>query len=158
EEEEYATTLLGIVELVKNGTVGFVDPGSTKFPDACLQAYRDAGVRVILGECVTDREAPFRLPRHSTDEAIARTTSFIRKWHGRLDGRIQAWAMPFSPETCSADLLRGLRRVADEHGTMLTLHHGSGPQARKEYQARHGMRPTEYLESLGVLGRNVLLA
>src|SRR5262245_53016642 len=28
EEEEYATSLLGIVELVKNGTVGFVDPGS----------------------------------------------------------------------------------------------------------------------------------
>ena len=35
---------------------------------------------------------------------------------------------------------------------MLTLHHGSGPQARKDSQARHGRRPTEYLESIGVLG------
>ena len=158
EEEEYYTSLLGIVELLKNGTVGFVDPGSTKFPDACLQAYGDAGIRVILGECVTDRDAPFRLPRYSTEEVVARTTSFIRKWQGRLDGRLRAWAMPFSPETCSADLLRGLKRVADEHGTNLTLHHGSGPQARKDYIARHGLRPTEYLESLGILGRNVLLA
>src|SRR5207249_2340943 len=32
EEEEYYTSLLAIVELVKNGTVCFVDPGSTKFP------------------------------------------------------------------------------------------------------------------------------
>ena len=64
EEEEYHTTLLGLVELLKNGTVCFVDPGSTKFPDACLQAYEDAGIRVILGECVTDREAPFPLPRY----------------------------------------------------------------------------------------------
>jgi len=55
EEEEYHTTLLGLVELLKNGTVCFLDPGSTKFPDACLQAYQDAGIRVILGECVTDR-------------------------------------------------------------------------------------------------------
>jgi len=158
EEEEYYASLLGIVELLKSGTVCFVDPGSTKFPDACLQAYQDSGIRVILGECVSDREAPFTLPRFSASEATARTTSFIDKWHGRLDGRIGAWAMPFSPETCSADLLRALKRVADERGTCLTLHHGSGPQARKDSLARHGLRPTEYLESIGVLGPSVVLA
>src|SRR6059036_308055 len=32
EDEEYHTTLLGLVELLKNGTVCFVDPGSTKRP------------------------------------------------------------------------------------------------------------------------------
>ena len=158
EEEEYHTSLLGILELLKNGTVCFLDPGSTKFPDACLQAYADAGIRVILGEGVTDLEAPFPLPRYPTEEAVSRTASFMRKWHGRLDGRLRAWAMPFSPETCSADLLRALKRAADEQGTGLTLHHGSGPQARKDYQARHGLSPTEYLESLGVLGPNVVLA
>jgi len=158
EEEEYLTTLLGLVELVKNGTVCFVDPGSTKFPDACLQAYQDAGIRVILGECVSDREAPFPLPRYTTDEAVKRTSAFIAKWHGRLDGRIRAWAMPFSPETCSAGLMTALKRVADERRTSLTLHHGSGPQALKDYQARHGKTPTEYLESIGVLGSNVVLA
>jgi cytosine/adenosine deaminase-related metal-dependent hydrolase len=158
EEEEYYTTLLALVELVKNGTACFVDPGSTKFPDACLQAYEDAGIRVILGECVADQEAPFPLPRHATRDAIDRTAAFLRKWHGRLDGRIRAWAMPFSPETCSAELLRGVKRVADEHGTGLTLHHGSGPEARREFLARHGCRPTEYLESVGVLGPNALLS
>src|SRR5882672_2924376 len=158
EEEEYHTTLLGLVELVRNGTVCFVDPGSTKYPDACLQAYQDAGIRVILGECVTDREAPFPLPRFATDEAVKRTASFLDKWHGRLNGRLKAWAMPFSPETCTAELMRALKGVADEHRTSLTLHHGSGPQARKDYQARHGRTPTEYLESIGVLGPNVVLA
>lgn len=158
EEEEYYISLLGIVELLKNGTVCFVDPGSTKFPDACLQAYEDSGIRIILGECVTDQEAPFILPRHATKEAAARTRAFLEKWHGRLDGRVRAWAMPFSPETCSADLLREAKKAADEHHTCLTLHHGSGPQARTRYAARHGMSPTQYLESLGVLGPNVVLA
>jgi cytosine/adenosine deaminase-related metal-dependent hydrolase len=158
EEEEHATTLLGLVELLKSGTVCFVDPGSTKFPDACLQAYDDAGIRVIIGECVSDQEAPFPLPRYSTSEGVKKTAAFLGKWQGRLDGRIRAWAMPFSPETCSADLLRGVKSVADEHQTLLTLHHGSGPQARKDYQARYGKTPTEYLESLGVLGANVVLA
>ncbi|HXH83895.1 MAG TPA: amidohydrolase family protein [Candidatus Tectomicrobia bacterium] len=158
EEEEYHATLLGLVELVRNGTVCFMDPGSTKFPDACLQAYEDAGIRVILGECVTDVKGPLALPLWPTDEAVARTASFIAKWHGRLDGRIRAWAMPFSADTCTAELLRGARRAADEHGAGFTLHHNSGPQARRDAQARHGRRPTEYLESLGVLGPRTNLA
>jgi 5-methylthioadenosine/S-adenosylhomocysteine deaminase len=158
EEDEYHTTLIGLVELLKNGTVCFVDPGSTKFPDACLQAYQDSGIRVILGECVTDQPAPFPLPRYSAAEAIDRTSAFLKKWHGRLDGRLRAWAMPFSPETCSADLLRALKRLADEHRTFLTLHHGSGPKAREDYQRRGSPSPTQYLEGLGLLGPNVCLA
>jgi cytosine/adenosine deaminase-related metal-dependent hydrolase len=158
EEEEYHTSLLGIVELLKNGTVCFVDPGSTKFPDACLQAYEDAGIRVIMGECVTDQPAPFPLPRYAAAEAVDRTSAFLKKWHGRLNGRLRAWAMPFSPETCTADLLRALKRLADEHRTSLTLHHGSGAKARQDYQARGSASPTQYLESLGVVGPNVVLA
>src|SRR5713101_4168852 len=117
EEEEYHTTLLGLVELLKNGTVCFVDPGSTKFPDACLQAYADAGIRVIMGEGVTDRESPWALPRFPPAEAVARTEGFISKWNGKLEGRIRAWAMPFSYETCSTGLLQALKRVTDEHRT-----------------------------------------
>jgi len=158
EEEEYHATLLGLVELVRNGTVCFLDPGSTQFPDACLQAYEDAGVRVVLGEAVTDQDAPWKLPRYPASEAVARTASFVEKWNGRLDGRIRAWAMPFSYETCSAGLLQSLKRVADEHRTGLTLHHNSGTKARQDAVARYGYSPTAYLESIGVLGPNVLLA
>ncbi len=158
EDEEYYTTLLGLVELLKGGTVAFVDPGSTKFPDACLQAYTDAGIRVILGEGVSDLDAPFPLPRYGTEEGVRRTEAFLRKWNGRLDGRLRAWAMPFSPESCSAALLSGVKRAADELGTGLTIHHGSGPGVRRESLARHGLGPTQYLESLGLLGPNVLLA
>ena len=158
EEEEYHATLLGLVELVRNGTVCFLDPGSTKFPDACLQAYEDSGIRVVLGEAVTDQDAPWKLPRYPTSEAVARTASFIGKWNGRLDGRIRAWAMPFSYETCSPGLLQSLKRVVDEHRTGLTLHHNSGTKARQDSVARCGYSPTAYLESIGVMGPNVLLA
>src|SRR5215468_8983440 len=151
EDEEYHATLLGLVELLKNGTTCFLDPGSTKFPDACLQAYEDAGIRVILGECVTDREAPWTLPRYPAAEAVARTASFVKTWHGRLDGRIRAWAMPFSHETCSAELLQGLKRVAEQHGTGLTLHHTTGQKARQESVMRYGHTPTSYLQSIGVV-------
>jgi cytosine/adenosine deaminase-related metal-dependent hydrolase len=158
EEEEYWTTLLGILELLKNGTTCFVDPGSTKYPGACLQAYADSGIRVVLGEGVTDLEFPQALPRYPVDEAVAKTAQFIETWDGRLDGRIRAWAMPFSPDACSAELLQGVKRVADERGTRMTFHHSSGDDLRDQYRREHGTTPTEYLERLGVLGENVLIA
>jgi 5-methylthioadenosine/S-adenosylhomocysteine deaminase len=158
EDEEYHATLLGLIELLKSGTVCFLDPGSTKFPDACLQAYEDAGIRAILGECVTDQESPWALPRYPPAEAVARTTSFIAKWNGKLEGRIRAWAMPFSYETCSTGLLQTLKRVADEHRTGLTLHHSTGEKARRESVVRYGHTPTAYLQSIGVIGPGVLLA
>jgi cytosine/adenosine deaminase-related metal-dependent hydrolase len=158
EDEEYHTTLAGLLELVTNGNVCFLDPGSTKFPDACLQAYEAAGIRVVMGECVIDRDSPLALPRYPTAEAIARTAACVKKWDGRLAGRMRAWAMPFSAETCTPELIKGAKRVADETGTGLTLHHNSGVQARKAFQAAHGATPTGYLEAIGALGSNVLLA
>jgi cytosine/adenosine deaminase-related metal-dependent hydrolase len=144
EEEEYWTSLLAIIELLRSGTVTFVDPGSTRFIDACLQAYSDSGCRVITGTCVTDRALDLALPVFATDEALRRTRQFINAYHGRLDGRLSAWAMPFSRETCSDELLGGARRVATEADTWMTIHHVGGTTAE--------------LERLGALGPNVLLA
>ena len=158
EEEEYHTTLLGLVELLQNGTVCFVDPGSTKFPDACLQAYEDAGIRVILGEGVSDRDAPFPLPRYGTRGGDRPDGVFSRKWDGRLDGRLRAWAMPFSRGDVQRRSPAGAQARGRRARDGADAPPQSGPEARREYLARHGLRPTEYLESIGVLGPNVLLA
>ncbi|PKB79160.1 MAG: hypothetical protein BZY88_14750 [SAR202 cluster bacterium Io17-Chloro-G9] len=158
EEEEYLTSLLAITELVKYGTTCFLDPGSTKYLDACMQAYQKSGCRIIVGSHVADQPNPINVPVSSTDDAIATMEQTIRDYNGRLDGRVQAWAMPFSPAYASRELLVGAKKLADEYQTGLTLHHNSGPQAAEAYQRQYGMRPTEYLESIGVLGPNVLLA
>jgi cytosine/adenosine deaminase-related metal-dependent hydrolase len=151
EEEEYWTSLLAIIELTRSGTLTFVDPGSTRFVDACLQVYADAGCRVVTGTSVIDQESDLALPRFPTEEALARTEGFIRTYDRRLDGRVRAWAMPFSSDTCSDELLCGARRLAERHGTGMTIHHNAGP-------ASNGRRPTEHLQDIGALGRNVLLA
>ena len=151
EDEEYWTSLLAVIELTRSGTLAFVDPGSTRFLDACLQVYADAGCRVVTGTSVIDQESDLALPRYPTEEALARTEGFIRTYDRRLDGRLRAWAMPFSSDTCSAELLRGARQLAERHGTGMTIHHNSGP-------AINGRRPTQRLQDIGALGGNVLLA
>src|SRR6266852_6844466 len=92
EEEEYWTSLLAIIELMRSGTVTFVDPGSTKFVDVCLQVYADAGCRVVTGTSLIDRPSDLMLPFFPTSEALRRTEAFIRDYDRRLEGRIRAWA------------------------------------------------------------------
>jgi 5-methylthioadenosine/S-adenosylhomocysteine deaminase len=157
-EEEYFTSLLGITELLMYGTTCFLDPGSTKHLDACLQAYERAGCRIIVGTQVTDRPNPLNLPVYATDAALARVEETIRRYDGALDGRVRAWAMPFSAPFCTPELLRGCKALADRHRTGLTLHHTNSPETVRAALAQHGKRPTEVLEDLGVLGPNVLLS
>lgn len=158
EEDEYYTSLLGITELLKYGTTCFLDPGSTKFLDACLRAYDAAGCRIVVGWQVVDRPNPLRLPVYTTDEAVRRMEETIQQYDGRLDGRVRAWAMPFDAAFCSDELIRAAKRLADRHGVGLTLHQANRPDTVKTYQETHGMRPVEYLDKLAVLGTNVLLA
>ena len=151
EEEEYLTTLLGLAELLGTGTTTFVDPGTTKYPEACLAAYEEAGCRVIIGEQVQDLENELNLAVHDTADALERLESSITALDGRLSGRVRAWAMPFSLDFCTPELLIGASRIADHYGTALTLHHRGG--AREP-----GTAPTERLAELGILGPNVVLS
>jgi 5-methylthioadenosine/S-adenosylhomocysteine deaminase len=120
-----------------------VDPGSTTYLDACLQVYDDTGCRVITGTSLIDAPSDLELPSYPTEEALRRTEAFIRAYDGRLSGRLRAWAMPFSTDTCSDGLLEGAARLANAHGTWMTVHHDG---------------TTQHLEDIGALRANVLLA
>ncbi len=158
EEEEYLTSLLGITELLKYGTTCFLDPGSTKFLDACLAAYRESGCRIVTGKQVVDRPNPLNLPVYSLADAVSQMEETVQSYDGKLDGRVRAWAMPFAADYCTPELLTAAKEIADRNHTGLTLHQGNAPAAVNAFLSRYGKRPVEYLEDIGVLGPNVLLA
>ena len=156
--DEFATSLLAIAELLKYGTTTFLDPGSTTHLDACLEAYRRSGCRIIVGRSVQDRDNPLNLPVHATDAAIRITGDAVAGYDGALDGMVSAWAMPFSAEYCSPELLAACSAIARSAGTRATLHFTNGARWIEECRRRHGCTPTEYLESCGVLGAQMTLS
>ena len=158
DEEEFATSFLGITELLLGGTTCFLDPGSTKYLDACLDAYERSGVRAVLGKQVADRENPTNLPVSDTSDAVREVDRVIAAYDGRLEGRVRAWAMPFSADYASQDLLVEAKAVADSRGVGLTLHHANSDESVAYFAERYGRRPTEYLEDIGVVGPNVVLS
>ena len=158
DEEEYLTSLLAITELLKYGTTCFMDPGSTKGLDTCMQAYEESGCRIIVGWQVTDQTNPINLPVYETNEATRVMEQVIRDYDHRLDDRIRAWAMPFSPGYSSKGLLRSAGFLAEEFDTRMTLHFNNSSSYVQGCLQRNGCRPTQYLESLGILGSRMTLA
>ncbi len=157
-EDEYATSLLAITELLKYGTTTFIDPGTTTHLDACLEAHRLSGCRIIFGRNVQDRPNPLNLPVFETDDAIRTTEESVSKFHGELDGLVSAWAMPFSPEFCSPELLTAAHSIAEAANTRTTLHYNNGPRWIQSCREHHNCTPTEYLKKLGVLDARMTLA
>ena len=158
DEEEYLTSLLAITELLKYGTTCFMDPGSTKGLDTCMQAYQESGCRIIVGWQVTDQPNPINLPVYETGEATRLMEQVIRGYDRRLDDRVRAWAMPFSPGFSSEELLQASGSLAEEFDTRMTLHFNNSSSYVQVCLQRHGCRPTQYLESLGILGSRLTLA
>ena len=157
-EEEYYTSLLAITELLKYGTTCFLDPGSTKHLDRCMDAYRQTGCRIIVVTQVADRPNSLNLPVLSTEDAAASMRTVIQTYDRELDGRVRAWAMPFSPALASRQLLQNAREIAEEFHTGLTLHFNNSPQYVRDCLQESGRRPSQYLEDIGVLGHQLLLA
>lgn len=156
--EEYWTSLLAITELLKYGTTCFLDPGSTKYLDACLSAYEQSGCRVVVGAQVVDKPNPLNLPVMSTKDASILIRDTIETYDHELEGRVRAWAMPFSPEFASIPLLRLAKDLADEHGTGLTLHFNNNLRYITDCRVSTGLRPSHMLRNNGILGTNVLLS
>ena len=158
EEEEYYTSLLGITEMLKYGTTCFLDPGTTRFLDHCMRAYEESGCRAILGKQLTDKPSPLNFPLNTVPEARALTEEVIKKYDHTLDGRVRIWAMVLDLDHSTRELLVAAKEIADTHQTGLTVHCVNSPGSVQSHLEKFGKRPIEYLEEIGVLGPNVLLA
>jgi cytosine/adenosine deaminase-related metal-dependent hydrolase len=154
-KEEFLTSLLAITELLSYGTTTIMDPGSTKHVDLCMEAYEQSGVRLITGIQVTDRDNPYRMTVYSHDEALQKTESFITQYNGRLEGKVHAWAMPFSPEYVGGPLLKDLKLLSDQLEVGSTLHINNAGRFKSDGSKES---PILALEEYGFVGSNVTLA
>ena len=156
--DEFATSLLAITELLKYGTTTLVDPGTTRHLEVCRDAYRQAGCRIVVGRSVQDLENPLNLPVQDTAAAIRITEETIAEYDGGAEGMVSAWAMPFSPEFCSPELMTAADALAESAGTRLTLHFSNSRRRIDECRQRYGCTPTEYLDRIGILTPRLTLA
>ncbi len=147
----YEASLVACAELIRHGFTSVVD--MYYFEDDVARAVKQAGMRGWLGETIIDLPAPdFRSP----DESLAYTDRCIRKW--AADPLVKVIPAPHSCYTVSPDNLRRAKALADEHGTMMTIHLSESSNEVETVTGRYGKTPVQHLAELGLLDRNVLAA
>ena len=143
----YNGTRLAILEMIKSGCVFFNDMYWDI--EETMRAVEEMGIRAAIGVTFMDR---------MSEEQIESNFRFIDRWADRADGRIQITVAPHAVYTVSEGLFRRCAEAARNKGLVLHTHLAETEQEVKDCIAMHGTTPVRWLESIGVLGDNVVAA
>jgi 5-methylthioadenosine/S-adenosylhomocysteine deaminase len=144
-------TRLAIAEMLLSGTTTFND--MYYYVDEMARVVDQVGVRAVLTESLIDFSAP---NSPSPEHCLKVSEDLIKKWerHPLITIGVSAHA----PYTTSPEVIKKGKELADKYNLPFNIHvaetRGEYDLAQKEY----GMTPVQFLESLGVLGPNVIAA
>lgn len=144
-------TRLAFIEMIKSGTTCFND--MYFFEDVIAEEAKKAGIRAVVGESLIDFPTP---SFQSVDEGLDRCEALIRQWQG--DPIIHPSVCAHAPYTCSRETLQKTKQLADKYGTLFQIHVSETRKEVEDILTMYGMRPAEYLHSIGLLGQNVIAA
>lgn len=144
-------TKLAMAEMLRSGTTTFND--MYYHIEDIANVVDQVGMRAVLSESVIDFPAP---NSPTPQEGLKTAEELIKKWssHPRITISVSA----HSPYSCSADLLRSAKALADKYNVPFNIHVA---ETRKEYdqtQNDFGLTPVGYLDQLGILDKNVIAA
>jgi 5-methylthioadenosine/S-adenosylhomocysteine deaminase len=144
KEFSYLGGLLAMAEMIKSGTTTFCD--MYIFEDEVARAARRAGMRCLVGEVLFD----FPSPNFKTPEAGLKYTEFlIQKWAN--DPLVNILVEPHAFYTCSPNLLRESKKLADKYGVPLGTHYLESRSEKERLTEQYGMSPTHFLRDMGYL-------
>ena len=163
-EDCYLGAILGCMEGLHSGITTMLDymyPHPTDhLSDGVVDAFRDLGIRGILGRGCMDTGAQFGVHpgiMQPTDVVEADLHRVFEAYHNTENGRIQVWVAPAAIWSNSRKNLEMLWRVANEYHSGFTVHISETPFDRNAAQELHGKPDAEVLEELGIVGPNVLM-
>jgi 5-methylthioadenosine/S-adenosylhomocysteine deaminase len=163
EEELYVGGLLTAVELIRNGVTCFADPGGFDM-HPIARAVAESGIRAVLTIGGMDTWSPgFPLPasmihENPTQWALDASEKLIDDWHGKADGRVRGGYSIRVLMNASEAFTLEIGRRARERNLTVQIHLAVSPERVQWIMDKTGRRPVEYLDHLGILGPNWILA
>lgn len=146
---------LAALEMIKNGTTGFVDAGSY-FMEKAAEVYIKSGLRGALS-CSAMDQGNFPDSIRQTTEEVLETEDLL--WEICADkGNLKVFYALRALMNCSQELIERSAQKAQERGTFLQAHMNEYPGEVNYTLEKYKLRPVEYLESLGILQENFVAA
>ncbi len=159
EEDVYLSGLAAYTNMIRMGTTCVSEHGG-RHPHQLARAMQLIGIRGLLAESTMDIRDP-GLPSNmvfSTDGAVARNLELVQRWNGKGGDAIRGCFSLRQIIACTPALIREIAHLAEEHDTLIQTHLAEGTYEVEYAVNRYGLRPAEYLESLGALSPRLLAA
>lgn len=150
EEYVYHATKVACLEMLKTGTTTFND--QYWYMPMAYKAASELGLRSVLSYVICDRNDPEEAERQKIQCQEMYEES--RYWGDMASFSIAVHAI----YSVSEDMIRWATSFARERGLLIHLHLSETQKEVKDCLTLHGMSPVAYLDSLGVLGPDVIAA
>lgn len=150
EHDVYVGAKLACLEMIKTGTTCFLD--MYMHPKQTAQAAEEMGLRAMISYTLFDQgnAARAELDRKRSKEYL--------EYFSELSDRISFNLGPHAIYTVSGEQLQFCHKFAQEHNIKIHLHLSETKGEVEECLRLHGLTPVRYLEQLGVLSPNLILA
>lgn len=149
---------MGLAELLAGGTTSILDMGTVRHTDAVFRAALASGMRVTSGNALMDDPATNPPYLHAeTAEGLAETERLRLAWHGH-EGRLRVAFCPRFAVSCTRRALEEAGEAARRHGLLVHTHASENRGEIALVRERTGLANIHYLESVGLAGKNVVLA
>ncbi len=161
-DETLAMTTLGALESIKSGATAVLEIGRNVASYA--RALSSTGLRLVLSEVIDDLDpGPARLGNYEYSEEkresrLEVAEDLVKEWHGAAYGRVTCFLAPGTPESCSPQMLRSVREMAERYHIGYTIHLCQSMVEMNSIYRIHGTRPTHYLFANEFLSPRLLTA
>jgi 5-methylthioadenosine/S-adenosylhomocysteine deaminase len=154
---------LSAIEAIRAGTTTLGDYGPG-MPIA-LPFYEKLGVRarvctliseVAPVESLLEEGELYPFEPALGESRLRENLELIEQWNGKANGRITVMIGPQGPDYCSKELFEKIKTAAGTHDLKLHMHIGQGDREMLQMKNRYGMRPVEFLESIGYLDEQLI--
>ena len=155
------TVMLG--DLLRSGVTTFVDiagPHDCWLPtlaESGARAYVAPGFREAAWHVEDSHRLDFRWDAARGREAFVRALETVDAAEAHPSGRLGGIVAPAQVETCSPELLQEAAEAARSRKVPITIHAGQTMAEHEELLRRHGLTAVQYLETLGLLGPDLIL-
>lgn len=151
---------LAMIEGIKSGTTTFGESG--EYTDIACRIIEKAGVRgsvtVKIREALDKIYEPGELYEFSEQRGIETFNKAIQahmQWNDKASGRIKINFGPQGADFVSRNLLLKIKEEAETRNIQIQMHTQQGSRETYQTVKRYGMRPVEYLDSIGYLNKNL---
>ena len=130
--------------MIRFGVTTFAD--MYPFPEEIFKAVDTSGLRAVISPAIFENI--------NKSSNIKNAKKFLKHKHERIIPSLG----PHSTYACTKEELEEVARISEEEKILIHIHAAETKDEIREIKKKYGMRPIEFLDSVGLLNERTLLA